>query len=229
MAKAAHSGKLLVFIIVALIGGAAGYGYFAQSSKLEEKPKTEETQVVERAALRAKPNDIILGDVNAMVTIVEYASLSCPGCANFHEKVLPEIEKEFITTGKAKLIFRHFPLNAPAMTAAQVVECADRNKLKRENFLKVLFSMQQQWAFSESYVEDIRKIALVGGMDDEAIDSCLADKEMETALLNTRKEAEEDLGVESTPTLFINGAKYTGEMTVEGVRSALEAAAKPLE
>jgi protein-disulfide isomerase len=219
--------KLALFALVALIGGAAGFGYFKQTAKLEDAPKTEESVVIERDALKAKPTDIILGDVNALITMVEYSSLSCPHCAHFHEEVLPKLEKEFIETGKVKLVMRHFPLNESAIRGAQIVECADQNNLSRENFLKVLFKMQAQWAFSDKFLEDLRKISLVGGMDSAGFDSCIADKELENRLIAGRQEAETKLHVNSTPTFFINGLKYEGEPTIEGFRTAITTALEP--
>jgi protein-disulfide isomerase len=238
MASKSHGGKLVLFILVAIIGGAAGFGYFAQTANLDEKPAAEtgadaaaegsKPVVIDQALLAPKPTDIILGDANAAHTIVEYSSLSCPHCAHFHEKILPELEKEALSTGKAKLVMRYFPLNEPAVKASMVVECAGSNGLKRESFLKVLFSMQPQWAFSESYIADLKKIALVGGMDSAAFDSCMADTELENRILASRLEAAEKLGVTSTPSFFVNGAKMDGDMSIGSFKKALDdSAAKP--
>lgn len=226
MAKTAKasSKKLVLFIVLALVGGAAGYGYFSQSAKLGSEG---EEHAIERSALAGKPTDIIMGDVNAMVAIVEYSSLSCPHCAHFHEEVLPQLDKEFLQTGKAKLILRHFPLNESALRGAMVVECAGQNKLSRENFLKVLFKMQTQWAMSEHFLEDLRKIALVGGLDSAAFDSCIADQALEARLVTARAEADEKLHVRSTPTFFINGLKLEGQPTIEAFRTAIGAALEP--
>ncbi len=231
MAKASHGGKLIVFVAVILVGAAAGYGYFKQAAKLDEPEKADVEAVaapsIDLEALKPKPTDIIMGDANALVTIVEYASLSCPHCAHFAQNVLPEIEKQFITTGKVKLVFRHFPLNEPAIKGAEVVECAQGNNLNRENFLKALFSMQQQWAFSEKFLDDLKKIALVGGLDSAALESCLSDKDLETRILAGRQEAEARLAVTATPTFFINGKKYEGEVSAEGFTKAINAALEP--
>lgn len=226
MAKSS-GGKLAIFALVALVGGAAGFGYFKQSSKLEDAPKTEESVVIERDALKAKPTDIILGDVNALITMVEYSSLSCPHCAHFHEEVLPKLEKEFIESGKIKLVIRHFPLNESALRGAQIVECAGQNKLSRENFLKVLFKMQSQWAFSDKFLDELRQISVVGGLDSASFDSCIADTALENRLVATRQEATDKLHINSTPTFFINGLKYEGEPTIEGLSTAITTALEP--
>ena len=224
MATSKNGGKLILFVLVALIGGATGFGYFTHATPPKETPKDASSTPAQHEILAPKPSDIILGDNNALVTMVEYSSLSCPHCAHFHETVLPTIEKEFITPGKLKLVVRHFPLNDPAVKGAQIVECAGQNGLKRESFVKVLFDMQAQWAFSDAFVKDLKQIALVGGIDSAAFDSCLSDKTIETRVLTMRQEAETKLGVNSTPTFYINGEKFTGEPSVDGMRGAISAA-----
>ena len=231
MATSKNSSKLFLFVVVALIGGAAGYTLYAQNTNVAtnagDAPVSTEANAEQRALLAAKPSDIIIGDSNALVTIVEYSSLSCPHCAHFHEKVLPSLQKEFITTGKAKLVVRHFPLNEPAIKAAEIVECAGHNGLERVNFLKVFFNLQAQWAFGETFVQDLKQIALVGGIDSAAFDSCASDKAIETRLLAMRQDANKTLGIESTPSFFIDGEKLAGAPTIEGFRAAIAAAGKP--
>lgn len=224
MANTSHGGKIIIFVLVALVLGAAGYGYFSQTAQLKDKPKEKAPVAIDATLLAPQPNDIILGDNNALVTLVEYSSLTCPHCAHFNADVLPTIDKEFIATGKVKLVLRHFPLNEPALKAAQVVECAGNNGLKREGFIKVFFDMQAQWAFGESFLKDLKQIARVGGIDSAAFDSCINDKELEARILNTRQVAETKLGVNSTPSFFLNGEKFTGEPSVDGFRKALTAA-----
>jgi protein-disulfide isomerase len=242
------SGKLAMFLIVALVGGTAGYTMFKQNTATtpnaltdaapastpadaaKAKPEADEAlkvkDVIDASLITPKPNDIILGDNNAVVTMVEYSSLTCPHCAHFHNSVLPTLQKNFIDTGKVKLVIRHYPLNEPAIKASQVVECAGQNGLKRENFLKVLFEMQDKWAFAESYLNDLKKIALVGGLDSAAFDSCVNDKAIETKILSMRQVGESKLHITSTPSFFIDGVKYQGTPSVDDMSAALTAAAK---
>lgn len=216
-------GKIAAFLFIALVLGAASYGYLSQTAHLSKKPDSDE-KPIDAALLAVKPNDIILGDNNAIATLVEYSSLSCPHCAHFHTELLPSLQKEFITPGKLKLVLRHFPLNEPALKAAEIVECAGKQGLKRENFIKVFFDMQQQWAFGDDYLKNLKQISLVGGVDSATFDSCLADKTLEAHLLESRQTGEK-LGVDATPYFFLNGKKYDGELSIEGFRKALDESA----
>ena len=231
MATSKNSGKLAIVALVALIGGLAGFGYFTQTAQLSDKDKAAQEAPLTKesvAILSPKPTDVILGDNNAVLTVVEYSSLSCPHCAHFHETVWPTIEKEFVTTGKVKWVMRYFPLNDPAMKASELVECAGQNGQKRENFIKVLFDMQDKWAFDEKdYLKDLKQLASVGGVDSAQFDSCMADKSLETKILTMRQDAEDKLKVTGTPTFFIDGKKFTGDPTVEGFRDALKPGAAP--
>ena len=229
MTQKSHGTKIFAMLVLLIAIGIAAFGYFKQSSQLksEETANATATPALDMAALTMKPSDIFLGDVNALVTIVEYSSLSCPHCQHFHQKVLPDLEKEFITTGKVKLILRHFPLNAPALKAAELVECSggtSGNGASRANFIKVLFDSQEKWAFTEDYVKNLKQIALVGGVDSAAFDSCMNNKDLEAKLLNSRQEAGEKLHITSTPSFFVNGEPLKGAPTMENLRDAIKRA-----
>lgn len=243
MSKPSSSGKFVIILVLILIAAAAFYGYSKQTetmadeqtpaiaeSTTNETPATDEAAAEDEPAFDAtaaaplltpKSTDIIIGDPKAPNTIVEYASLSCSHCAAFHQTVLPVLEKELVTTGKTKFIFRYFPLNPPALKGAQLVECAGENGLERTSFLKVLFDMQAKWAFEENFLTNLKQIALVGGVDSATFDSCMADADLEKKIINQRQDAQNKLGVTSTPTFFVNGKKYEGERTAKGFKEAL--------
>ena len=237
MSKPSHSGKLIALIVIVIVGAAAGYGYIKQSFNLNSDTKEQSASTAEAATnapadskldtevLKVHPTDIALGDHNALVTIVEYSSLSCPHCAHFHETVLPDLDKEFITPGKVRLVIRHFPLNAPALKAAEIVECAGQAGLDRANFIKVLFDLQPKWAYDENYLKSLKQIALVGGLDSAGFDSCVADKLLETKILATRKEGEEKLHIDGTPAFFVNGVHLKGTPDLDNFRAAIKDAA----
>lgn len=181
---------------------------------------TAESLPAKEELLKVRANDVSWGSASAPVTIIEYASLSCSHCARFHQEVLPKLEEKYIATGKVRLVHRFFPLNEPALRASQLVACSEPDKAKA--FLNVLFKTQEQWAFDISFRESLVRIAGVGGMSREAFDACLANKEIETGVLSSRKEGQAGLGVESTPTFFINGNKFQGEQSIEQFSAAID-------
>ncbi len=157
--------------------------------------------------LQPKETDHVLGDVNAPVTVVEYVSLTCHHCANSHINVFPDLKKEYIDTGKVRFILRHFPFGETALRAAMVTECAND---KFYTFAKVMFQTQSKWAFSANPISGLRSLANVGGMSNETFDACLADKELETRIIEGVKDAAKHLSINATPTFFVNGKAMRG-------------------
>lgn len=178
-------------------------------------------------ALLSTPSDfdVVYGDESAPVTIVEYASLSCSHCADFYTEVFVKLKEKYVDTGKVRFVYRHFPLNLPALHAAMLVECAPEGK--QQSFLGSLFKTQEDWAYQETVEAILGKltiIAKIGGMDEEAFDACITNKEQEEGLLNVQLAANKELQVRSTPTLFINGEMFSESKTLESVSEAIEKA-----
>lgn len=159
--------------------------------------------------LAIKKSDRILGKPNAPVTIIEYASLSCPHCGAFANEMLPTIEKDWIDSGKARLILRDFPLDKAALEAAMIARCAPPNRFY--DFVHAFFASQPQWVLSRDPRAALIRMAKLGGMDTKTVDQCLANKTLEKEVLESRLVAAKQLGVDATPTFFINGKKFTGE------------------
>ncbi|HZU91783.1 MAG TPA: DsbA family protein [Stellaceae bacterium] len=166
----------------------------------------------QHSILAPRQSDRILGNPNAPITIIEYASLSCPHCAHFDEDVLPQIKKHWIDTGKAKLILRDFPLDAPALMAAMIARCAPPDRFYP--FVNALFADQQQWVLAANEQEALLRIAKLGGISTQKAETCLKNKALEDSIVRERLVAAQDLGVNATPTFFVNGKKFTGEPTV---------------
>lgn len=225
MAKKPLNKKLLIAIAVIIVAGLAYFGYSKQSNTMTEASDSVTKSAIDESLLSPRPSDLMIGDANALITIVEYNSLTCPHCAHFSKETLPVLEKEFITPGKVKIIIRHFPLNEPAVKASQLVECVGAQGGDRVQFMKALFDTQEKWAFAETYQADLKKVAAVGGVDSAAFDSCLADKDLETKILNSRQEASEKLGVNATPYFFVNGVPLTTN-DIDGFRKAIDEAEK---
>ena len=162
----------------------------------------------------------LLGDINAPNLLVEYASLSCIHCANFHNSKLPEIKEKLISTGKLKYIYKDFPLDMPAMLAAMVTNC-----YKGEQFhiiLNSLFRNQKKWVSVANNKEDLfeafYQILKQHGISLEKIKVCTeeneANKNKWNFILSSRLEGQK-LGVNSTPSFFLNGNKLEGSVDLQ--------------
>ena len=165
----------------------------------------------------------LMGNPAAKVKLIEYGSLTCPHCAHFTTEVLPKIKETWIDNGKAKLVLRDYPLDEPALRAAMVARCAPPAKFYP--FIDTLFADQQQWGLAKDYKAALARLALLGGMSKTQFDDCLADKAGENKVLQSRLAATQQLGVNSTPTFFVNGVKFEGDPTVEAFGAALGRAA----
>lgn len=156
--------------------------------------------------LNIQNGEAFKGVETAPITVVEYSSLSCPHCARFFTDFMPKITESFINSNKVKYARRDFPLNAPAMKATMLVKCQPTEK--QERFVKVLFEGQNSWAFGDEFEKELKNLAELGGMSKEDTEKCLANKDIEKQILADLKFANEQLGINSTPSFFINGEKY---------------------
>jgi protein-disulfide isomerase len=170
-------------------------------------------------ALQITKEDRVLGSADAPVTIVEYASMTCPHCAHFANDVLPEIKKEWIDTGKVKLVLRDFPLDEPALRAAMIARCAPPGRFYA--FADTFFASQDKWAGAKDYREALARLAKLGGMGKEEFETCLKNTTLENRIVEQRLIASKELEVNSTPTFFINGTKFTGAPTAEEFNKVL--------
>jgi protein-disulfide isomerase len=152
------------------------------------------------------PIDEMMGKPDAPITIIEYASLTCPHCADFAEKTLPEIKKNWIDTGKAKLIFRDLPTAPAALAeaAAMISHCsgdADRYFI----FLDTFYHSQRNWIQASNPLEALKGIARLGGMGPDQVDKCLADRDLLKQINDRVEDAGTRYNVDSTPSFIVNG------------------------
>jgi protein-disulfide isomerase len=173
------------------------------------RPMLADAQTV----LALTKDDRILGNPDAPVTIVEYASLTCPHCAHFENDVLPELKKKWIDTGKVKLVLRDYPLDEPALRAAMIARCAPPDRFYA--YVDTFFAAQDKWMMARDYREALARLVKLGGMSKDEFDNCLNNTKLEDRIVEGRLIASKELDVNSTPTFFINGAKFTGAPTVE--------------
>lgn len=157
--------------------------------------------------------EITVGDANAPIKVYEYASLTCGHCAAFHNDVLPDLKTRYVDTGLVQFNFRPFPLDPYAMTGAMLVQCAAPQT--RLAFLETLFKRQMQWVRSDDPLNSLRAYAKQAGMSGENFVMCLQSEDNLTAVRSMYSAAKDELGVQSTPTFFVNGEKVAGNIGLE--------------
>lgn len=196
------------------------------NKKVNEEDLSYSTPVTEILALKVSDNEPILGDANAPVTIIEYASLSCPHCAQFHRYALPAIKSKYIETGKVKFVFRNFPLNQQALVGAMITKChANSNNNdanKYYDMIKLLLKTQDSWAFSSNFIDKLRAIVKLNGMSNQTFEECLLNKELQESILEKRMEAARSLNIKSTPSFFINKKSLNGFTDGKAIEDAIE-------
>lgn len=149
-----------------------------------------------------------LGNSQAKVTIIEYSSLTCPHCADFHRDVLPQIKAEYIDKGLVRLILRDFPLDGRAMAAAMVARCVPPDRYF--GFVDMLFRDQQAWARGNDPLTDIKVRAQLAGLAPADVDACLADKALLQGIQACAQEGQKRDGINSTPSFLIDGRPMAG-------------------
>jgi protein-disulfide isomerase len=174
-------------------------------------------------ATGAGPGDFSLGSADAKVKMVEYASFTCPHCANFHATVFDKLKADYIDTGKVHFTLREVYFDRYGLWAALIARCG--GEMKYYGIHDMLFTKQTEWAASDdpkTVVENLKTIGRVAGLEDAAMEACLNDQATAEALIKQFQTNFEADGVEGTPTLFINGAKH-GNMPYDELKAILDA------
>ena len=171
--------------------------------------------------LSAEIKRIISGNENAKITIIAYESLTCSHCADFHKNIYPQLKKDYIDTGLAKIEFRHFPLDMAAFNASKITQCKESQSLE---ILESLYSNQQAWV-KGSTVDELNShlenfIKKKGYKID--FDKCINNKEIEDFVLNDRIEGAKNFKVNATPTIIINNEKFEKSLNYKNLKKALE-------
>ena len=173
------------------------------------------------SSLNAEIVRIIYGQENAKITIIAYESLTCSHCADFHKNVYPQLKKDYLDTGIAKIEFRHFPLDIAALNAAKIAQCNNEQSLK---ILESLYSNQQAWVKGNTIEEindNLEKYLKKDGFKID-FDKCINNKEIEDFVLNDRVEGVQNFKVNATPTIIINNKKFEKSLNYKNLKKSLE-------
>jgi len=164
--------------------------------------------------------DMAIGSDEAPLTVIEYASMTCPHCAEFHIKVLPEVKRDYIDTGKLRLVFRDFPLDGLALKASMLARCGGAERYFA--FVDVLFMQQRAWSRAQDPLKALAQIARMGGVSEEAFRTCMADGELENYVVQSRYDAQKKHQVTGTPSFVVNGRTYGGVESVEAFKEMVD-------
>ena len=197
-----------------LLVGAAALALAAATPALAEDKKVDLSDLM----TAPKEGDMILGPDTAKVTIVEYASASCPHCAAFYNEVFVQFRKDYIDTGKVKFVFREFPHNDQAMGAFMLARCSAKEKYFP--LVDIFFKTQEKWV-PDAY-NGLKEIAKQTGMSAEDFDKCLKNVDVAKGIMEVRDKADKSYGVTGIPTIFINGKLWDGERTIDALKKFVD-------
>lgn len=174
--------------------------------------RAQNASVSKEALVKEGPlPDLWMGSKDAAVSIIEYASTTCSHCAAFHTGTFKELKTRYIDTGKVRFVLREFPLNAVDMGAYMLARCSGE---RRDAVVDLLFAQQKNWA-NEKPLAGLSQLMRQTGMSQERFESCLKDQDLYNKLSETRDQAAQQFGVNSTPTFFVNGVRMVGAVTLE--------------
>jgi protein-disulfide isomerase len=212
-AQTATRRHFLIGAAAVAVVAAGGAGYYLWSRPDTAVAQTASGEVPLAELLLPGPlGDQVLGAANAPVTIIEYASMTCPHCSQFHKTVYPELKKKYIDTGKVRFIFREFPLDPLAAAASMLARCAGKDKYFP--LIEAFFEAQGDWVVQKP-LQPMFAIAKQAGFTQQTFDECLANQQMLNGIEESRTRAASKLNVNSTPTFFINGKIFRGTLTAE--------------
>ncbi len=179
-------------------------------------------KAADNSIINIQDDDFFIGKTEAPVTIIEYASMSCSHCADFHNNTLEDLKSEYIDTGKVKFVFRDFPFNYPALAGSMMMRCIPKDV--RYDYMNALYKLQKSWVFRDNAKTKVElyKIMQSGGMKKEEFDACLSNINLENDLLEGVMNAQREFNIRSTPSFIINGQLYSGNKDTKEFRQIID-------
>jgi protein-disulfide isomerase len=166
------------------------------------------------------PDDTYLGSADAKVTVIEYASLSCPHCAKFNADVFPRLKTDYIDKGLVRWVYRDYPLNNPAYLAAVLAHCA--SPLRYFGMIDKLFRSQDYWAAQPQPIVALHQIGVSEGVDEKTYDACLADQKLKDKIISRLQEASTKYKIDATPSFVVRGAVHAGEISYDDFKKLID-------
>lgn len=176
----------------------------------------------EIVSLEEAVKPIVVGKADAPVTIIEYSSLGCSHCANFHRDAYPKLKRNYLDTGKARMVFVDFPLGTTALAAAMIARCS--GPARYLGFVDLYFRSQAQWSRADNPLAALKKIARLGGLSGDDVDRCLRQQALVDFLQGTAREASAKHEINSTPSFLINGRKIAGALPYDDFSAVVDEA-----
>ena len=204
------------------VGALGSFGAFEAWNGHGGRAEAQTFSVLELEA-KGPLDDIAMGSPTAPVTIIEYASMTCPHCAAFAVSTFPKLKEKYIDTGKVKYIMREYPLDGLAAAAFMLARCAGPEKYYP--LIETLFAQQQKWAVKEP-IPPLLAIVKQAGFTQQSFEACINDKDLLAKVQEMRNRGKEKFKVEATPTFYINGERYPGALAIEDLDKAIVALIK---
>ena len=175
-------------------------------------------------SIEVKGKTVSIGNINSKVTIKVFSSLTCPACANFHSNIFYQLKEDFIDKGKVRFEHHPFPLDLAALNAEIILNCHVDNTKKFE-LLGKIYEKQRMWAVGSDIskiIDSIKKIASDTNLNNDKMNNCLNNEKLQDEILNQRIDAQKNYKIDSTPTILINGKKYTGKIDYKEFKKTIE-------
>jgi len=197
--------KMTSMLTLALVATLGFSGVTAAQMAVQDTTKPAAAP----AATGPQYKEFVIGDAKAPVTIIEYASLTCTHCQNFHMTAYQELKKNYVDTGKVRFVFRDFPLDGLSMAGAMLARCAPGDRGMK--LVDLIFKNQNTWIRAEKPFEPLKGYAQLAGMTNDEVEACLKNENMLKAVREVQNTATNLYKVQSTPTFFVDDEKVEGD------------------
>jgi protein-disulfide isomerase len=191
----------------------------APAAKVEVPQSEGEVDIAKLMAPGPLP-EMSVGKADAKVTIVEYMSMTCPHCARFHNETYDAIKTKYVDSGQVRFVLREFPFDPRAAAAFMLARCAPEGQYFP--MISMLFKQQEQWAAAPNGRDALLQMSKLAGFTQESFEACLTNQKLLDDVQATMQKGDKDFGVKATPTFFVNGKKYSGEMSVDTMSALID-------